>query len=91
MPYQENLLHNLRHHNDFIILPSDKNLGPCILEREEYIRRVLDNLADDTTYRQLSFPRWGRDYEIIHCALPLAFEIQSHPVKMSPVGVISRR
>jgi hypothetical protein len=53
-PYQQKLLHDLRKSKDFIIFPSDKNLGPCILERQEYIQRVLAHLADDTTYRQLS-------------------------------------
>ena len=53
-PYQQKLLADLRRSKEFIVLPSDKNLGPCILEREEYVVRVLEHLADDTTYRQLS-------------------------------------
>jgi hypothetical protein len=32
MPYQQKLLLNLCHPKDFIILLSNKNLGPCILE-----------------------------------------------------------
>jgi hypothetical protein len=38
----------------FVIIPSDKNLGPCILEYEEHIHRVfIDHLCDATTYEQL--------------------------------------
>jgi hypothetical protein len=34
---------------------TDKNLGPAIIERDEYIRRALqDHLLDQSTYRQLS-------------------------------------
>jgi hypothetical protein len=54
-PYQQKLLHDLQCSKDFIVLPSDKNLGPCILEQEEYIQRVLlKHLSDNTTYHQLS-------------------------------------
>ena len=39
----------------FIVLPTDKNLGPCILERTTYIERCLkDHLLDETSYKQLS-------------------------------------
>jgi hypothetical protein len=45
---------NLQQDKDFIILPSNKSLGPRILEQAKYIWRVLAHLADDTTYRRLS-------------------------------------
>ena len=68
---QHNLQHNRRRHNlppksrlllrdlpnnkDFIVLPTDKNLGPSILERSTYKTRCLqDHLSDANTYRQLS-------------------------------------
>jgi hypothetical protein len=53
-PLQNKLLQDLRGSKEFIVFPSDKNLGPCILERQEYTQKVLDHLADDITYRQLS-------------------------------------
>jgi hypothetical protein len=49
------MLATFKHSDDFIIFPADKNLGPCILERREYIRRGFsDHLSDQTTYQSLS-------------------------------------
>lgn len=51
---QHDMIRRLRHNEDFIIVPSNKNLGPCILEREEYIARALqDHLLQEKSYRQL--------------------------------------
>jgi menaquinone-dependent protoporphyrinogen IX oxidase len=36
-----------------IVLPSDKNLGPCIIERTKYIQAALDHLSNATTYERL--------------------------------------
>ena len=39
----------------FIVTPTDKNLGPAILERSVYKRRCLqDHLLDTTSYKQLT-------------------------------------
>ena len=49
------LLKTLPDNRDFIILTSDKNLGPAILERSVYKQRCLqDHLLDQTTYRLLT-------------------------------------
>jgi hypothetical protein len=54
LPFQRNILRNLRSNKQFIVFPADKNLGPCILERSTYIQRALhDHLSDQTTYTQL--------------------------------------
>jgi hypothetical protein len=53
-PFQCNLLLKLHNSQDFIVFPSDKYLGPCVLERTKYIKKVLEHLADDKTYRQLT-------------------------------------
>ena len=48
-------IQKLHNNEDFIVLPSDKNLGPCITERKTYIERCLhDHLLDKNTYRKLS-------------------------------------
>jgi hypothetical protein len=55
LPFQRHILNNLRHGTMFVIFPADKNLGPCIIERDKYIQRALkDHLSDTTTYRQYS-------------------------------------
>jgi hypothetical protein len=52
---QTRLLATLKTSDDFIVFPTDKNLGPAILERSEYINRALkDHLTDPNTYKQLS-------------------------------------
>ena len=52
---QLNLLKFLRRKDKFIIVKSDKNLGPCILETESYIKFALeDHLNCRQTYRKLS-------------------------------------
>lgn len=52
--HQYDLLNLLGKHDYFIIVESDKNLGPVIMERAKYIRMVLDgHLLDTNTYRRL--------------------------------------
>jgi hypothetical protein len=54
-PQSRHLLRFFRKTHDFIILPTDKNLGPAILERATYIRRSLHNhLSDPNTYCRVS-------------------------------------
>ena len=49
------LLEKLSKNREFIIVPTDKNLGPAIMERSVYKARCLqDHLLNDKTYRQLS-------------------------------------
>ena len=48
------MLQQLRDNKQFTVFPLDKNLGSCILEYEEYIKRVFsDHLLDTNTYQQL--------------------------------------
>ena len=55
LPHQRRALAHLRSQEDFLIIQCDKNLGPAIIEREEYIKLVVrDHLSDSTTYRRLS-------------------------------------
>jgi hypothetical protein len=51
LPYQRYLLHLLRFSEEFIVVPTDKNFGPVILERAIYIARVF---TDHLIYRRLS-------------------------------------
>ena len=72
---QRLLLQTLKNSPDHIVLPTDKNLGPAILERSTYIQRCLqDHLLDKKTYRQL--PDWEAD-----CILHRATQAFRHLVK----------
>ena len=38
-----------------MFVPSDKNLGPCLIDCNTYIKRALnDHLLDQKTYKQLT-------------------------------------
>jgi hypothetical protein len=55
LPHQRRLLDQLRKSKTHVVINADKNLGPCIIERENYIKRALDeHLLDDGTYKQLT-------------------------------------
>eukprot|EP00957_Ditylum_brightwellii_P009574 721898-Ditylum_brightwellii.AAC.1 len=52
---QQHLLRALKNHPEFVILLTDKNLGPVIIEQEEYLKHAIkDHLSDEKTYKQLT-------------------------------------
>jgi hypothetical protein len=54
---QEKLLEALKKAKQFVITPTDKNLGPAILERSQYIERCFqDHLLNKATYHRLNDP-----------------------------------
>ena len=54
-PVPRKLLTTLPNNKDFIVLATDKNLGPAILQRDVYKQRCLDDhLLDAKTYRRLT-------------------------------------
>ena len=55
LPYQTRTLQLLQQQQDFLVCPCDKNLGPAIIERDDYIKIAMkDHLLDGRTYRRLS-------------------------------------
>lgn len=55
LPHQRSALRYLRNQEDFIVAQCDKNLGPAIIERDEYIKLAYrDHLNDRSTYTFLS-------------------------------------
>ena len=53
---QQNLLQKLMSKKDFVIAKADKNLGPCIIEKDAYIRfAIQDHLRCKQTYNKLSY------------------------------------
>jgi len=55
LPHQHRALSALQNQQELLIVPCDKNLGPAIIETEEYIRLAFrDHLNCTTTYKRLS-------------------------------------
>ena len=55
LSYQSHALKTSQQQQDFLICPCDKNLGPAIIERDDYIKIAMrDHLLDGRTYRPLS-------------------------------------
>ena len=53
-----NLINKFRWNDNYIVVHGDKNLGPCILDRANYIYKgCLEHLGNDTTYQSLSKQR----------------------------------
>lgn len=53
LPMQRAALRFLQDSDTFFVFKSDKNLGPVVLERSEYIRRALNEHLRTDTYRLL--------------------------------------
>jgi hypothetical protein len=55
LAHQSRALKALQNQQDFIIAACDKNLGPAIIETEDYIKLAIrDHLSCTKTYRQIS-------------------------------------
>ena len=54
LPHQSRALASLREQHDFLVVQCDKNLGPAIIERTEYIQMAFrDHLNEETTYQRI--------------------------------------
>ena len=51
---QQQCLTALRNNKDLLVIPSDKNLGPVILDRDEYVRRCFQEHLLTDNYKELS-------------------------------------
>ena len=55
LPHQHRALCMLQQQETFLIAPCDKNLGPAIIERHDYLKIAMrHHLSDTTTYKSLS-------------------------------------
>jgi hypothetical protein len=54
LPQQHIQLQNLKQNTSLVSFKSDKNLGPCVIDRESYITRAyFEHLHDKKIYKQL--------------------------------------
>ena len=52
---QQNALHYFKNHPEHIILQTDKNLGPCVMNRDDRISQCMkQHLSNEKCYRRIS-------------------------------------
>ena len=51
---QQNMIKTLKKNKHLMIIPTDKNLGPAIIERDIYIKHILREHLNNPTYTQLT-------------------------------------
>jgi len=50
-----NLIQHYQNNDEYIIVAGDKNLGPCIIFREDYIERgCKEHLGNELNYKELT-------------------------------------
>jgi len=84
-PQQRAALKHLRTNHEIIIKPTDKNLGPAIMDTKTYIHQVLKEHLLTDTYKQLSSKEAKEKIESIKDTLKNI--INSNPTKLSPAEV----
>ena len=53
--FQQHLMKSLQDNPKIIVLETDKNLGPAVMGRRDYIKCIMDeHLGDETTYMKIS-------------------------------------
>ena len=78
-PYQRYLLHELINNKKFIVVPANKNLGVCILEREIYIKCALtEHLFQQQTYKALSEAQARQLIQSLHNTIAQYIEDQTY-------------
>jgi len=70
-PFQANALKLLKSKSAFIIKPTDKNLGPVIMDTLSYTRQVLKEHLLSSTYKQLTITETKNRMEKIKSTLKL--------------------
>jgi hypothetical protein len=52
--FQRTLLHTLMDHPTIMVMKSDKNMGPAIIDKVQYVTQALtEHLLDDNTYQRI--------------------------------------
>jgi hypothetical protein len=91
LPYQRRILADLRSSKEHVVFNADKNLGPCIIERAQYIRRALqDHLLDTTTYTNLTSTQATRYMDSIKNKLQQFIEYYGHKLQQSDIKFLKR-
>jgi hypothetical protein len=91
LPFQRRILAHLRTSKTHVVINADKNLGPCIIERAQYIQCALqDHLLDSTTYRKLKQQQANRQIDSIKNKLNQFIEYYERKLDPSDIKFLKR-
>jgi hypothetical protein len=68
--------------DSIIIKPADKNLGPTILDREDYNKKVMSQLNDEKVYERLNPQQWEQIEQQLHEKIKTWLEASVYGTKL---------
>ena len=76
LPHHWKLVKFLKNHDDYIVVEADKNLGGCLLSRDDYITRAfMDHLGNEHVYKRISqFEAYDRQIKLANKLKSLLME-----------------
>jgi hypothetical protein len=89
-PIQHNALRKLKDDKELIIKPTDKNLGPALMDRDTYIRQVLREHLLTNSYTQLSKSEATTRMDSIKSTLENIFQANLHLLSKPEVTYFKR-
>jgi len=89
-PIQHNALRQLKNDKELIIKPTDKNLGPALMDRDTYIRQVLREHLLTDSYTQLSKNEATTRMESIKSTLENIFQTNQHLLSKPEITYFKR-
>jgi len=87
---QRTTLKELKNSTDIIILPSDKNLGPAILDYKSYITQILIEHLLTSSYQQLSPTEAKQQSEFTKTQLMNLYNHHKHMLSQAEVDYFKR-
>jgi hypothetical protein len=83
-------MRDFKHLTEFIILSTDKNLGPSILNRDDYITQVLQEHLLSSTYTQLTEDIASQKLTETQQLLIDSFETHQHLLSQPEIDYFTR-
>jgi len=89
-PNQKITLNKFKQSEEFIILPTDKNLGPAIMNRDLYIKQVLREHLTTPAYLQLTSEKALTEINNTKQLLLNAFNTYKHVLSQAEISYFNR-
>ena len=89
-PFQVKTLKELKNNKDITIKPTDKNLGPAVLDTSHYINQVLKEHLLTAAYRQLSYLEVRKSTDNIKATLKKLIQTNSQRLSKAELTYFER-